>query len=192
MRSYCWFIPLCPSDCLFPTNNDSCNSWTLSDWVINVSTLQGIDDHYSGDLFPVLNSAELTTEITSAAYILQKTKRKCSSLINRNINNIKNQKQQMGPPTNLLFLSLCPIINVVFQQVNILSCNWWTETVSEDYKDVKSTHLACVYNYSLLFSGSGENRKSWVLAEITDKEYCQAKKVRYVFFTNWKSIEFFA
>ena len=71
--------------------------------VINVSTLQGIDDHYSGDLFPVLNSAELTTEITSAAKILQKTKRKCSSLINRNINNIKNQKQQIEPPTNLLF-----------------------------------------------------------------------------------------
>lgn len=28
------------------------------------------------------------------------------------------------------------------------------------------------------FSVPGENRKSWVLAEITDKEYCQAKKVK--------------
>ena len=33
------------------------------------------------------------------------------------------------------------------------------------------------------FSGGAEARKSWVLAEITDKEYCQAKKVSNSFNT---------
>ena len=50
-----------------------------------------------------------------------------------------------------------------------------------------STAASCAFVFSYfsffvsLFSDPGETRKSWVLAEITEKEYCQAKKVRFDF-----------